>query len=1077
MRKTTSALRGKLGILGMVVTLVMAFGATLALGQVQFGEITGLVTDPSGAVVVGASVTLANVQTGVSRVTKSNESGYYDVPSLIPGNYDVTVSKSGFQTSIKSGVRLEVAQTARVDVQLTIGATTQQVTVKAGEAPLLQTQNASISGVVPQQGVVRLPLNGRNYLQLATLIPGANATNLGGKFFGIPTNDIQVNGMRNSATAYVIDGADVQQQFFDGTSFTPAPDAIQEFRVQTNNMSVEYGGGGAIINAVLKSGTNKIHGDVYEFLRNDVFDSRNFFAKAVPTLRQNQFGFTLGGPIKKDKAFLFGDYQGTRIRRGVTFNSVVPSAAERNGDFSALSKQLINPYTLQPYTNNQIPQGDMSQQSLFFLQYFPLPNTPSGTYSVNGAQSEDDNQLDLRGDYNINSTNSLTATYSFEKSNLTAPGAFPQNGGSTGWSRLQFGALGWTHNIGSSAVSQFHASWARTVADTTQQGLGTNYTEQAGIGGFNLTSLAYPGFPGLGISGYSSINGNLFLPLGQKYQNANISEVVNWIKGKHTITAGFDSRWYRGYNYNGAWSRGNFSFTGTYTGDAFADYLLGIPFQGSRSFPRNLFGIFQNNQAYFMQDQWKVTPHLTLIGGFRYDFIHPPTYLRNAYASTNILLDKIIVATGANGIIDTTAQQVTPIVLPLFQSKIVPSVQVGLPPSLRQTYMHGFAPRMGVAYDLGHDFVIRSGYGIFYPLTQGNQDVSTGIVNAPFIVDELSNFNTTPVPTKTLADMFPAQSPGNILLTPTNFFQVDPFMRYPMIQEWNFAVQKMVMGVFSLQAAYVGSHGTRLSFSTPLNIPAPGPGAIQSRRLNTAFSSGSLLSTRGISSYNALQLQGQTRSWHGLYLLSSYTWGKSLDNQSGDSQGSPVQNPNDILSEYGISSYNVASRLTVSSTYDLPFFRDQAGWMGNVLGRWSMNNIITVQSGGVFTPTISTSPSNTGTPNRPNRFGSGILSSPTIQRWFDPTAFGPSPAFTYGDTARNVLTGPGYNNWDFSLFKNFDISRLREGAQAQFRAEFFNFTNTTHFGLPNSNVQSPAAARILSASSPREIQFALKFSF
>ena len=389
----------------------------------------------------------------------------------------------------------------------------------------------------------------------------------------------------------------------------------------------------------------------------------------------------------------------------------------------------------------------------------------------------------------------------------------------------------------------------------------------------------------------------------------------------------------------------------------------------------------------------------------------------------------------------------------------------------------GFSPRLGLAYDLGHDYIVRAGYGIFYPLMQGNQVVSTGIVNPPFIVDELSNFNTVPIPSKNLATMFPPQSPGKVILTPTVFFQIDPFLRYPMVQEWNLAIQKLVKRVFSLEAAYVGIHGTRLTFSTPLNIPSPAPGPIQSRRRNSDFASGSLLSTRGISSYNALQLKAETRSWHGLYLLSSYTWGKSLDNQSGDFQGSPVQNPTDILSEYGISDFNIASRLTISSTYELPLFRNRQGWIGNALGNWSVNNIITVQSGEVFHPTISTDPANTGTSSRPDRLARGTLPNKTVNRFFDASAFRVPLPLTFGNTARNILTGPKSNNWDFSVFKIFNVSKFREGARVEFRAEFFNFTNTAQFSRPVANIQSPAVGRILSASDPREIQFALKFFF
>jgi hypothetical protein len=607
--------------------------------------------------------------------------------------------------------------------------------------------------------------------------------------------------------------------------------------------------------------------------------------------------------------------------------------------------------------------------------------------------------------------------------------------------------------------------------------IGTNYTQQAGIGGFEDTSAEYPGPRTLAISGYSTITGYPFLPLGQTYNHYNVGDVLSKVVGKHTIQFGGDARWCARFNYNGAWSRGDFTFTGVYTGDAFADFLYGLPFQGERSFPRNLFGTYQRNQDLFVQDTWKVLPRLTLIAGLRWDINHPNTYLRNTYASTNPYTNQIIVASNAQGQIDTTAQQVTQIVLPLFQWLIVPSSEVGLPNSLVYTDWHAFAPRVGLAYQLGHSVVVWAGYGIFYPLTQGNQQVSTGIVNPPFIVDELSNFNTTPVPTKTLANMFPPTAPGQFILTPPTFFQINPVQPDAYIQEWNVSLQKSLGNALSLQTSYVGSKGTDLTFVLPINVPAPGPGDIQSRRQNTGFSEGTYLSNDDTSSYNALQITAETRAWHGLYLLGSYTWGKSLDNQSGDDQGSPVQDPTNVRNEWGVSDFNIASRFTLSSTYQLPLLADRSAWIRTTLGGWSMSNILTLQTGPVFTPTISTDPANTGTTERPNRIASGRLSNPTINEWFDVSAFTVPTLYTYGDSARNVLTGPKLKNWDFGLFKTLALSRVSERVRLQFRGEFFNFTNTPAFGLPVTNIQSPAAGKFLSAGAPHEVQLSLKLLF
>lgn len=533
--------------------------------------------------------------------------------------------------------------------------------------------------------------------------------------------------------------------------------------------------------------------------------------------------------------------------------------------------------------------------------------------------------------------------------------------------------------------------------------------------------------------------------------------------------------WWAGLASNGAYSRGLLSFTGTYTGNGFGDFLYGVPFQGYRDFPRNLFGQYEQTQDAFFQDTWKLTHHLTLIGGLRYDLIHPRTELGNGMASTDLALNKIIVATDSNGQINTNQQQVEQYALPLFQSLIVPSSEVGLGPSLQRLDAHAFGPRTGLAFDIGHGFVARAGYGIFYPLPMQNEN-TVGIINPPFIVDELSNFNTTPIPTKTAANLFPPLTPGQLFFTAPTFSELDPYFPDPYIQEWNFTVQKVIRGVLSVQAGYVASKGTDLNFQLPLNVPTPGPGAIQSRRFNTFWGAGTLYQNTADSSYNALQVTAEMRSWHGLYLLGAYAWSKSLDNDSLDSAAA-VQNPYNLLDEWGISTYNIPSRFTLSMTYDLPFLKNRHNLLSDTLGGWRVANIITLQSGLPFTPTISTDQANTGRPQRANRIGSGALANPTINEWFNLSAFTLPAQYTYGTSARDILAGPPLRDWDFSLFKTFTLSPAHEGIQAQFRGEFFNFTNTSAFSNPDADIQDPTAGRVLSAGSPREVQLVLKILF
>lgn len=1070
----------KLKVVSLCLGLVLLAPLSRSLmAQVQFGQITGLVTDASGAVVPAATVTVTNMQTGVKNTSVTNDGGNYILISLNPGLYIVSVSKTGFESVTRSGIRLDVAQIARVDFTLSLGQVNQTVEVKAGTA-MLQTEQSTLGDVVPQSGVVNLPLNGRNYLELATLVPGVVNEGLSQFFFTLPTSDLSINGSRDSAADYMIDGADVMEQFTSGSSFTPPPDAIQEFKVETSNMDTKYGNGAGVINVVLKSGTNQFHGDAYDFMRNTSLDARNFFAPATPPLIQNQYGATLGGPIKKNKTFFFASYQGTRILNGETFDSIVPSAAERAGDFSALlpSTQLENPNTGAPLTNNQLPSISSSANYLQNL-FIPLPNNPQGTYVQSPEETDNADQYDIRFDQQIRPSDSIAGTYELANWDLYNPGHFPNNGATFGPTRTQFANLSWTHSFGAASVNLAHVGYSREAANETGQGIGTNYTVNAGIGGFGLTSLAYPGPPNLTIEGYTGVDGYDFVPLPQTYNQFLFGDVLTLVKGKHTLEVGGGARWYAGFNLNGAHSRGDFTMTGVYTGNAYADFLMGLPFQGGRGFPRNWFGLYEQDQDLYFQDTWKATPKLTLIGGLRYDLIHPNTSLHYWYASTNLARNYVVVASNRNGQIDTNTQQVEQFLLPLVKSMIIPSSEVGLSDSLIHTQLDAFAPRLGLAYQLGHGFVVRSAYGIFHPLEQANQMFSSGGVNPPFLADQLEQFNTTPVPAYTFANLFPALTPGSITLSELgqlDNFTIDPWQRDPYVQEWNFSVQKLVGSILSLQASYVGDKGTKLTFSTPTNVPSPGPGLIADRRENTLFSQGDLISTGGLSNYQALQMTAETRSWHGLYFLGAYTWGKAMDDQSGDYQGSPVQNPDDLAAEYGISAFNVASNFKLSTTYNLPFLKNRHGLLG-LAGGWSINSIISLQSGLPFTPVPATDPANTGTDMRADRIGRGTLANPTIREWFDVADF-PTPAlYSYGDSARDVLTGPSDRQWDFSLFKNFNLAALREGMGVQFRAEFFNFTNAVNFGLPNATVGTPTAGEITSAGAPREVQFALKFVF
>lgn len=1046
--------------------------ATTAFAQ-NTARITGRVADPKDAGVPGAHVTVTNIVTGIVHTTETSDDGYYTVTELTPGNYDISVSQAGFQTVTEHGITLTVAQVAKLDIGLKLGRVTDVVNV-TGSAPLLQTQTSTLGQTIEHVRIVEMPLNGRNFLQLATLTPGAV---VGGSGFYLSNNIIRVNGMNASNTVYMIDGVMTTDQTFSGTTIMPPPDAIQEFRVQSNALSAEYGLGGAVVNVELKSGTNEFHGDVWEFLRNDKFDARNYFATTKPELRQNQFGGAFGGPVIKNRTFFFGDYQGTRIRRGLTLNSVVPTAAQRAGDFSG-SKPITDPSTGQPFPGNMIPSNRFSPQSSFFLPFIPEANTSTGTFSESLSKSDDTNQFDIRGDHQIRAADSLTGSYSFQNEKVYTPGNFPKNGGLSTSVKDQRVGPRWTHVFSPHMVNVVGIGYTRTIYSGSPQGAGTNYTEQSGISGFETTSVLYPGFPQLNINGYQAISGNTFTPIRIRENTYLARDTLTWIRGRHTFLVGAHARWYAADSANGATSRGSFSFTGAYTGNSFADFLLGIPFSGQRTFPRSLFGNSENQQEIYASDEWKATPTLTLTGGLHYYLLHPSTFLHNQGATLDPIKDQIIVSTNSDGKINLNGALVTPYVYPLFSDIIVSSAVAGVPRSLREFNTKDVAPILGVAWSPRKTWAFRAGYGITYSLEEGNRVLSEAHRDPPYTADELSQFN--PGGTKTLANLFqPITQQFN--LGPLSFFNLALHRPDPYIQQWNMTIQKMFGASTSAEVAYVGNKGTHFSFSLPSNVPDPGPGAIQSRRPNPRFGAGAYVTSSDSNIYHALQAKLEVRSLHGVNLLSTYTYAKGIDGQpqgASEAEFSPVQDYRHPQVERAVTPIDITHRLTASVVYDLPFFKQKTGYVAAIASGWRLTSIVTAQSGLPFTVTIGTDPANTGTSLRPNRIGSGKVANRTIQKAFDPTAFRVPAAYTFGNSRNNILRSFPLSDWDFGVFREFKLPKLENG-RLEFRSEFFNFTNTPPFGvaLPVSNIQSAAVGRILTAGDPREIQFALKLSF
>ncbi len=1083
----------KLYSLGAFLVLV----AGTASAQ-HYATILGKVTDSSGAVVPGAQVTANNTETGLERSTVTTSTGDYELPALpITGSWGITVSRTGFQQQQINGIVLEVDQKARFDVVMKPGAVTEKVTVNE-QAPLVTTDSGAIGEVIENRSVLDLPLNGRNFVSLVALTPGvSNDTRGNSPQTGFPR--VNVGGGHSAKTEVLLDGISDQDQLFDGVMFQPSIDALQEFKVEANSFDAEYGRGDAVINATVKGGTNEYHGDLFEFLRNSDLDSRNFFSPKVAKLEQNQFGGTLGGPILHNRTFFFASYDGTRLSQGVPENNIAATTAMQSGNFAGTGYTVKDPLTGVPFPGDQIPASRIDPSSAYFLKFLPPPNTAQGTFFYNGANTSSPNQGNIRIDHRFSDMDTLFGRYSINDLSQSSPGALPTLGGTRLSIRVQDAVLSETHSFSPTMVNEFRLGYERMYAVSLPQVQGTNYTELAGIQGFNETTANFPGFPTINISDGSAlgINGNDFVPLVNPENMYEIVDGLTWNKGAHTLKFGIDLRQNVFTSTNAAHSRGNFTFSGLYTGNGFADFLTGYPTTALRDFPRNLFGQTNDNYHFFVKDDWKVSSRLTLNLGLRYEFNPQPSMLQDQIAWFDPNTGQIAVSQ-YHGAPNLVTQQVAQFVYPQYTQYFVTPQSVGLPNSLYFNHHRDFSPRLGLAFRPFNDnkTVIRAGYGRFYLLESGNNTVSSAIVNLPFIVDETKSQPTVHgLPTLQFQNFFQPFSTNEKFNTPyiTTF---NPNDNEPVVDEWNFTVQREFWSNMVAEVAYVGSKGTHLEMnSTPFNVPPPlTPGdtlSYQQRLPFPAFSTGTYLENASNSTYEALQAKLEKRLSRGLTFLVSYAFGKALDGMTSDAGGDAVDNPFNLRTMKGPSSFDATNRLTASYVYDLPVGRGRSFLKGSsrlvdaAIGGWRAAGIVSYRSGLPFTPSLGgADPAGvSGAYARRPNVVPGVdasLANPTITQWFNPAAFAVPAQYTIGNAGRDILRGPNLAETDFSLSKEFHAT---ESKYLEFRSEFFNILNHPFFGLPNTNIQSPNAGKITSTSNnsgpatSRIIQFGLKLYF
>jgi hypothetical protein len=1075
-----------------------------AYAQLQAGRIVGTVTDPTNAVISNAQVTVTEEATNVQHKVATSGTGDYVVTPLNPGIYTVRVSAAGFQTAVRSGVEVRVDSSVRIDAALALGDTATQVEIRA-DAPLLDTESGTLGHVINNKQIVDLPLNGRGFYELARLTPGAALLPGTGNVLRIRpefVNGTTISGVRGRMISFSLDGMDISEQHQGGTFIQTSIDALQEFKVQQNAYSAEFSRAGGMLNATTKSGSNQIHGVLFEFLRNDKFDARNFFANKREILKRNSFGGTIGGPVVipkvyngRDRTFFFGSYEALRERQGLVFNSIVPTAAMKRGDYSAPGLSRIfdpasttgTPATRTQFPGNVIPASRLSSQAAFFARYIPDANTPAGTASFAPSRALDQDQFTVRLDQNVNAANRLFVRWSWHDNRQQDPNAAPALGIAPLETRGQNAGASLTSNVTSTLIHEFRYSWLKSIIDLAPFLAGTDFIKEAGIRGFEDTGR--PGFggsfPDFLWSGFSALRGSSF-DQRPKTQDRLVHEVLDnltWVKGRHIAKFGGKIRYYKPLFTDSKQYRGDWNFTGINTenpaaaagtGNAIADFALGLPASVVRAFPGNTFGGVGTYWQFFAQDDWKVSNRLTLNLGLRYEYTPFLRGYRGQVGAFDPTQSRPIIIASDTDRIDLDAQFAAKTAFPIYQDLIQTSSQAGLPLSITYPDKRQWAPRLGFAWrPVGERTVIRGGYGIFYETENTDGRVNLNMV--PFKLDETVFNDRGGLPNRNMADFF-LGVPIGAFSTASSINPTFVRMRMGYDQHWNFGVQRQFAGNLMAEVDYVANKGSFLNSGNAFNFPQAGPGNIQIRRPYPRFGNISINGQNVSSTYHALQAKFEKRLSHGIWYLASYSFSKAMSHEPQPAKGG------NTAWEKALSDIDIPQNLAFSAGYEVPvgrgrrFAANMHGFGEAILGGWQLQGIYNIHSGRLFTPVVSRDVANTSIGGqRPNRIASGKLDSPTLFNWFDKSAFVAPANFTYGNSGARILREDDLQQLDISIFKEF---RVREGQRLQFRAEFFNFTNTPSFFGPNPQIDTAAGGRVTATSTaPRQVQFALKYNF
>jgi hypothetical protein len=1049
-----------------LAVLLMALSVAL-FGQLASNtSLVGTVTDAAGATVAGAQVKALNQGTSETLSATTNENGYYEFQFLKSGLYTITVQQQGFSTFTVKDIALSANQTVRTDVTLKVGSVDTKLEVTA-DIPPIKTDEASVNEVLSTRQTVDLPTPSRNIMRLAITTPGvipglkSPAGNPGGGegYIGAGTREIM-----NSVS---LDGVSIMNNLITTTTLRPNADAVQEVQIQTGTYPAQYGGYlGVQLNMVTKSGTNQYHGSVFEFLRNQTLDAKPFFlrqgAPKAP-FRQNQFGLALTGPLSlpklydgKNKTFFMFAFERLIAKTASPVVDTVMTARMRAGDFGEQATPILDPFNNRaPFAGNVIPSSRISPVATRALAYMPLPNASGlvNNYNVNPANNNTTNQFLGRLDQSIGEKNRFFFRYAYGDTALLNENSNPFNGYTQPVGDKNF-VIGYTRVFSSTTINDFRFGRQKTTIDslnffTPGSRYPSNAGTQLGIAGFT-TDDKNPGLPAISIANYMPIGGQN-MSSSNWYQSDwtyQISDTFSVFKGAHSIAGGFDSRRVRTDRTANNNPRGGFNFNAQLTGFGPSDFILGVPQAITTPGPLFPGGGAQWRYGFFIQDKWQVSQRLTLTYGLRYEL---PTVPQSTTGNGTILNPE--------------------------QTAFIPSTVPSKIP-YHQGDHNNFAPRVGFAYRMPSKLVVRGGFGLYYNPNQMNT-YTLATTNPPF--STIFTFNNPTVnPTLTFANPIP--SGGGTANNRPNAFHINPYLQNATMNQWSFSVERGLWKSAGVALEYLGSYSYHLDRSFFLNTPRPGPGAINDRRPNPRFGVIRMIQNDTIGKYNGLSLVFRQNGFKGLTMMSSYTWAKMLDMSTDSNGGSNVMDPFNTRLDYGQANWDLRHRLVTNFNYEIPFLKNTKNTaLRLALGGWQMNGIFIAQSGLPFGAILAADQANVGQgTQRANYSGSPVTvdcGSGKLTRCVDINAFALPAQFTYGNTPRNFMRGPGLVNMDWSLFKNFNFT---ERYRLQFRWETFNTLNHPNFSNPNSTY-IPGSANFGNitgtATNMRQMQMALKLIF